>query len=144
MNGFARGISATYYGSVPYGFIYFYSYSWLKVKGNKLFDGYKNQSLIYFTAALLSEYASLLIYFPFETVKVRFQSSSHEYTGLCNGLASVVRNDGFRFLFKGYFWYASHYSLNYSIQMALYESLIDQYKDNHSVKYYENEHAYII
>jgi hypothetical protein len=33
-NAFAKGISATYYGSVFYGFSYFYSYSWLKVKGN--------------------------------------------------------------------------------------------------------------
>lgn len=28
--------------------------------------------------------------------------------------------------------------------MALYESMIDRYKDNHAKKYYQNEHAYII
>ena len=70
-NAFAKGISATYYGSVFYGFSYFYSYSWLKVKGNDIFEKHNKLPLLYFLSGFVSEYAALLLYFPFETVKVR-------------------------------------------------------------------------
>lgn len=55
----------------------------------------------------------------------------------------MLRHDGIRFIYKGYFWYASHYSLNYSIQIALYETFIDFFKENHPDKYYGNEFYYI-
>ncbi len=37
-NALARGISATYYGSVFYGFTYFYTYPYLKKKGYRTFE----------------------------------------------------------------------------------------------------------
>ena len=73
-NALAKGISATYYGSVLYGFSYFYTYPFLKKKFHDPFDKRDKLPLLYFMSALVSEYLGLLLYFPFETVKVRMQA----------------------------------------------------------------------
>lgn len=77
-NGFIRGMSVTYYGSIFYGGSYFFTYPWFKVKGKELFYSNERQShpptLLYFMSGFVSEYIALLLYFPFETVKVRFQT----------------------------------------------------------------------
>ena len=36
-----------------------------------------------------------------------------------------------------------HYSLNYSVQMAMYETMIDRYKEKYPDKFYGNEFYYI-
>lgn len=74
VNAFAKGINATYYGSVFYGFSYFYTYTSLKVIGHDRFERHNKLPLLYFLSGVVSEYAALLLYFPFETVKVRLQS----------------------------------------------------------------------
>ena len=126
-----------------YGFSYFYTYCSLKKLGHKTFEDNHKLPLLYFLSGIVAEYAALLLYFPFETVKVRMQSESHTYKGLCDGLWHVLRTDGLRYIYKGYFWYASHYSVNYSLQIALYETFIDHYKTNYPHKYYGNEEYYI-
>jgi hypothetical protein len=127
-NALCKGMNATYYGSVLYGFSYFYTYCALKVKGHDFFEKRNKLPLLYFCSGVVAEYLALLVYFPYETVKVRLQSSSHRYQGLCDGLFHVLKRDGVRFLYRGYFWYASHYSLNYSVQIAMYETCIAHYK----------------
>lgn len=72
-----RGASVTYYGSIFYGGSYFYTYPWFKKRGNEMFYGddlnkEKSRSMLYFMSGFISEYIALLLYFPFETVKVRF------------------------------------------------------------------------
>jgi len=71
-NGLAKGVSATYYGSIFYGFTYFYTYGFLKSKGHDWFEKHNKLPLLYFLSGFIAEYAGLLLYFPFETVKVRF------------------------------------------------------------------------
>lgn len=71
-NALTRGISVTYYGSIFYGGSYFYSYPWLKKQGHDWFKERESLPLLYFLSGYLSEYLALLLYFPFETVKVRF------------------------------------------------------------------------
>jgi hypothetical protein len=46
-------------------------------------------------------------------------------------------------LYRGYFWYASHCSLNYSVQIAMYETCIAHYKREYPEKYLGNEFYYI-
>ena len=70
-----RGMSVTYYGSIFYGGSYFFTYPYFKMKGAELFkvnNDSPSKSLLYFMSGFLSEYIALLLYFPFETVKVRF------------------------------------------------------------------------
>ncbi len=128
-NALWRGVSVTYYGSIFYGGSYFYTYPWLKIKGHDLFERHNKLPLLYFLSGFISEYIALLLYFPFETVKVRFQTQSHrQYNGLLDGLYDVIKTDGIKFIYQGYFWYAMHYSINYSVQIAMYETMIESYK----------------
>ena len=71
-NALTRGISVTYYGSIFYGASYFYTYPWLKIKGHDWFEERGSLPLLYFLSGYVSEYVALLLYFPFETVKVRY------------------------------------------------------------------------
>lgn len=75
-NALVRGLSVTYYGSIFYGGSYFFTYPYLKMKGHELFyskdSNDSSKSLLYFMSGFVSEYIALLLYFPFETVKVRF------------------------------------------------------------------------
>jgi len=78
-NALIRGGSATYYGSVFYGLSYFTTYPYFKTLGNKyLYQSDVGEpsikspkSLLYFMSGFVSEYLALVLYFPFETVKVR-------------------------------------------------------------------------
>ena len=73
-NALCRGWSVTYYGSIAYGGSYFFMYPWLKVKGSQLTSKKEHLPFVYFLSGMIAEYAALLVYFPFETVKVRIQS----------------------------------------------------------------------
>ena len=55
----------------------------------------------------------------------------------------MLRHEGLTFIYKGYLWYACHYAINYSIQIALYESVIDRLKADHPDLYYGNEIYFI-
>ena len=70
-NALARGMSATYYGSVFYGVSYFYTYTKLKVIFHDFFERHNKLPMLYFLSGIVAEYSALLLYFPFETVKVR-------------------------------------------------------------------------
>lgn len=60
-----------------------------------------------------------------------------------DGLIDVAKTDGLKFIYQGYFWYACHYSINYSVQIALYETMIARYKENKPQKFHDNEFFYI-
>lgn len=128
MNALCRGWSVTYYGSIAYGASYFFMYPWLKVKGSQLTKKKEYLPFVYFLSGMIAEYGALLIYFPFETVKVRIQSSSTEYLGLTDGLADIYRKEGISKMYKGYFWYAMHNGLNYSVQITFYETIMKYIK----------------
>lgn len=132
-NALMRGSSVTYYGSIFYGGSYFYTYPLFKKWGHEYFDNKDdNTTLLYFASGFVSEYIALLLYFPFETVKVRIQTQSHDYKGLMDGMIDVFCKDGAKFIYQGYFWYAMHYSVNYSIQISFYETMLNIYKTSYS------------
>jgi len=64
-----RGWSVTCYGSIFYGGTYFFAYPFLKLKLSQKFPDHL--PIVYFVSGFISEYTALLLYFPFETVKVR-------------------------------------------------------------------------
>jgi hypothetical protein len=56
----------------------------------------------------------------------------------------VLRVDGIRFIYRGYFWYALHYSINYSTQIALFETMVAHCKQDLGYeRYYKYEGWYI-
>ena len=124
-----RGITATYYGSTFYGFSYFFSYPWLKKQGHDFFASRNALPLLHLGSGFVSEYLALLLYYPFETIKVRLQTKTYANSvSLLEGMALLAREKGIKKLYKGYFWYALNYSINYSIQISLYEYLIARHK----------------
>lgn len=140
-----RGIAATYYGSMFYGFTYFFSYPWLKKKGHDFFSSRNALPLLHLGSGFVSEYLALLLYYPFETIKVRLQTKTYaDSVSLIDGIADLARETGLKQMYKGYFWYALHYSINYSVQISLYEYLIATHKRLYPEKYYAGETKFIV
>lgn len=73
-----RGVSASFYGSLFYGYAYFYLYHNFK---RILLPFYNNQTTptYYMASAALAESIALSVYFPFELVKLRMQTSNERY-----------------------------------------------------------------
>ena len=60
------------------------------------------------------------------------------------GLIRLLREDGIRYIYKGYFWYALHYSVNYSTQIALYETVMAHIKREKGPEFEERKTSYIV
>ena len=77
--GLVKGFSASFYGSFFYGFSYFHIYIWAKLYGYEYFNERNKLPLLYFLSAAISEVCGLTLYYPFETIKVRYQTKFHHY-----------------------------------------------------------------
>lgn len=55
----------------------------------------------------------------------------------------MLRKDGIKYIYQGYFWYALHYSINYSVQIAFYETMVQHYKQKYPKQFFNNEFAFI-
>lgn len=78
----------------------------------------------------ISDFLSLVFYYPFETVKVRFQTKSHhyQYEGLLPAFKHLFLEEGPRKLYRGWLPYALNYTINYSIQITIYEMMMARLK----------------
>lgn len=146
LRGLVKGISATYYGSIYYGATYFFLYAKIKDYGHEHFIHSHRAPMLYFLSALLADMTALLVLYPFETIKVRFQTKHHhyQYKGVCDGLLHLLRHEGLEYIYKGYFPYALNYGINYSLQMTMYETIIRYLKEKHPVSYKAHEFYYVI
>lgn len=70
---FYKGYTCTLYGSVAYGFLYFAGYKQIK---KELSEKYPNIGMTtrIVLAAFLAETVALIVYYPYELIKVRFLS----------------------------------------------------------------------
>lgn len=71
INGFFRGYSATFYSSIISGFVYFYIYKHLKLFLKDKIDNPNYLTMIYAAASWTAESFALLVYYPYELVRVR-------------------------------------------------------------------------
>ena len=112
-----RGVSVTFFGSIIYGFFYFHFYPLLKMTFHDFFERKGALPLLYFASGCISDFLSLIIYYPFETIKVRFQTKHHhyQYDGLMAAFVHLFRQEGPRKFYKGWLPYALNYTINYSI-----------------------------
>ena len=69
-----RGISATYYGGVLYGLIYFSIYKAVKHSMKEFFEEINALPVCFLLSALISEGIALTFYYPFELIKARLQT----------------------------------------------------------------------
>jgi hypothetical protein len=69
MYGLSKGISACFYGSIVCGFVYFSLFKLLKAQIYQLTGDKMPLSLLCLTSAFLAESFTLLLYYPYDTIK---------------------------------------------------------------------------
>jgi hypothetical protein len=69
--GFSKGFSACFYGAAACGFIYFSMYKYLKDKFKDKFGIYFDIGVLYMTAAIMAETATLSVKYPYDLIKCR-------------------------------------------------------------------------
>ncbi len=60
-----------FYGSVICGFIYFSGYKFLKNYLKEKFGETQNITMLFFLAAFVAEFFTLIIYYPYDLIKCR-------------------------------------------------------------------------
>ena len=81
ISGLYKGYICFYYSAITSGFLYFYVYKGLKtyMKEKIRPESRSSAALVYAFASSIAECLSLLIYYPYEVVKVRMLTKSHVY-----------------------------------------------------------------
>eukprot|EP00347_Sterkiella_histriomuscorum_P012966 403366531 len=147
--GLYKGYTATFYSSTVSGYYYFYMY-----KGIKMYmkDHYqpktaRGNAMIYASASVIAEMLALMIYYPYEMIKVRFLTSNdrYGYKNVSDALMKIVKTDSVKGLYQGSLAYSLAFLGQYTIQMTIYESYIDYIIKKHgNQKFKESENTYII
>lgn len=69
--GFAKGLSACFYGSIFSGFVYFFLYKKIKLTLYDYFDGNISPVIVFLTASMVAEFFTIVVHFPYDLVKCR-------------------------------------------------------------------------
>lgn len=77
IQGFSRGFSACFYGSIACGFIYFALYKLFKLYFREFFGETYNIAWTFFMASFVAEFFTLIVYYPYDLVKCRLQSKNY-------------------------------------------------------------------
>ena len=79
--GLYRGFTTTYYSSTTAGYAFFAIYKGLKIKLKEYYQPttQKQLTLIYLSASIIAETLSLLMYYPYEMMKVRIIAKNDKY-----------------------------------------------------------------
>ena len=117
--GLYRGFSTTYYSSTTAGYAFFAIYKGLKVKLKEIYQPKtQNQlTMIYLCASVVAETISLLMYYPYEMMKVRIiaKNDKYNYRSVFDGFRQVLHQDGVSGLYKGSQHFLANYVMSYSI-----------------------------
>lgn len=136
--GFWRGASATYYGALVGGMIYFSSYKYLKnhLKQYEHPGEGRVHTLAYLTSSLLGEFLFMTIYYPYDLIRTRMQTRlpGFEYNGPFDGCKKIVSNKirNFRKLYVGatpsFVLNLSNQTIMFTVLESLREYFIKKYK----------------
>jgi len=119
--GIYRGLSAAAAGSVPGAALFFGTYETAK----QALKPYMGESpLAYCTASAFGEMGACLVRVPTEVVKQRMQAGI--YSGLLEGVQSVLKNEGVMGFYQGYFTTVMREIPFAFVQFPVYESLKKQ------------------
>ncbi|TNV72165.1 hypothetical protein FGO68_gene6035 [Halteria grandinella] len=149
--GLYKGYSASFYGSIMYGYIYFALYKGLKVYlkenlGNESAEGRSAgmKAAIYASASTVAEILALCIYYPFELIKVRFMTMNdkYKYYSVTDAMYKISTTDpkGPIGLYRGVLTFFFTFMGQYTLQMTAYELISERIKDK--PKY--DEHGLLI
>lgn len=140
--GFLHGLSATYYGALIGGMIYFSTYKFFK----KLLMHESNEEngvnfIAYLLSSSIGEFLFLVIYYPFDLIRTRMQirDASHGYNDVMDGFKKIIgkknRFKGFRKLYTGA---TPSFILNISNQCMVFtitESMREYFKIKKNLKH---------
>jgi hypothetical protein len=103
--GMYKGYSSCFYSSILYGYVYFFFYKGLKVHFKEKFQPITTSAhaLIYAMASAMAEFVALLIYYPFELIKIRFLTKNdvYLYESVSDAFLKIMRKDKIKGLYKG-------------------------------------------
>lgn len=144
--GLSKGISACFYGSIVWGFMYFSLYKMLKSFLHRELDQKVHSSVIYLLASFIAESITILVYYPYDLIKSRLQTSNRRYgyRSLIHAFQKEITENGIRSLYKGSSPFLLMYSTMISVQFMVYESYIKFIKDRSVDNFYKNELLHIV
>ncbi len=103
--------------------------------------------MIYASASTIAEILALIVYYPFELVKVRFLTKNdvYGYRSVSDAFVKIVRKDSIPGLYRGCPAFFLTFMGQYTLQMTTYELLIDrQIKLLGLHKFQEHESRHVI
>jgi hypothetical protein len=128
MFGFWRGASATYYGALLGGFIYFSAYkslkNYLKEYENPIHKG-RIHTFAYLISSLLGESLFLVFYYPYDLIRTRMQTKApgFEYKGPIDGFRRIINGRPISNFSKLYVGATPSFILNLSNQSIMFTVL---------------------
>ena len=130
LQGFSKGFSACFYGSVACGFIYFSLYKLFKIYIKEWFGADYNIAWTFFTASFAAEFFTLIVYYPFDLVKCRLQSKNYKfkYRNIPHAFRKEIKNGSILSLYQGSLPFLVTYCLCVSLQFTIYEYIMEFYR----------------
>ena len=137
--GFAKGLSAGFYGSIFSGFVYFYLYKKIKLSLYDYFGDTINPAIVFLLASMIAEVFTIVVYFPYDLVKCRLQSKNNifKYKNLPHAFRQEFNQNGISGLYKGSFPFFITYTSFVTIQFPLYENFMHYFKKKQSKEEYQ-------
>jgi hypothetical protein len=97
----------------------------------KLADGRVHSSFIFLSTSFLAETFTLLVYYPFDLIKCRLQTSNrvYQYKSLLHAFTKEITENGVLSLYKGGAPFLLMFATTISLQFTVYESYIKYVKE---------------
>jgi hypothetical protein len=133
---FYKGFSAVATGTIPGHALYFYGYEQSKKILNSTRFGKENTFLVHFSSGLIADVFGSFAWCPMDVVKQRLQvqikgeigSFKQRYQGSVDAIRVIVKQDGFRGLYRGYWAGLATYGPYVALYFSMYEELKTQWK----------------
>lgn len=145
IRGWYQGFGAILVGGTPGTMVYLCSYEMIKKRLSAISNNSSSTTrasndeslLVHFTAGMLAETISCIVYVPVDVVKERLQVqvqqrqqqnagaavTQHQYRGSYDALRKIMKNEGLKGIYKGYGATLLSFGPFSAIYFSLYESM---------------------
>ncbi len=105
-----------------------------------------HSSLIFLTASFVAETFTLLLYYPYDLIKSRLQTSNRvfQYKSLLHAFQKEVKENGVLSLYRGGAPFLIMFATTISLQFTVYESYIKYVKEKYMESWMNREVLHII
>lgn len=98
-------------------------------------------------SSVIAEIVALVLYYPYEIVKVRMvaKNEQYQYRSIPDAFQKMYAQNGMQGMYKGSSHFLVNYVLSYSIQMVIYETYMDLKKAKYGLENFKKkENRYVI